>query len=117
MKNIEDLLVVVVPPELADPVQKTDEDTVELQVISLDVLDKVLHRVGQVLHVLGKVLAHAEQLLDRAKELGAGQEAVIETRVEEVAMLGEDLIHSQAVRDGGDEAAPGGLNDLNTHVV
>ena len=64
MKNIENLLVVVVPPKLTDSVQETDEDAVELKVVSLDVLDKVLHCIGRVLHVLGKVLADTQQLLD-----------------------------------------------------
>ena len=67
MKNVENLLVVVVPPELTDSVKKTDENAVELQVVSLDVLHKVFHRVGQVLHVLSKVLADAEQLLNRGQ--------------------------------------------------
>ena len=117
MKDIENLLVVVVSPELTDSVQETYEDAVELKVVSLDVLDKVFHSVGQVLHVLGKVLADAEQLLDRGQELGVGQETVVQARVEEVPVLGEDLVHREAVRDGGDQADPGRLNDFDTHVV
>ena len=69
MKNVENLLVVVVSAKLTDSVQETGENTVELEVVSLDVLHEVLHGVGQVVHVVSKVRADAQQLLHCGQEL------------------------------------------------
>ena len=71
----------------------------------------------QVLHVLRKVCAHTEKLLDGGEQLGAGEETVVETAVEEVSVFGEDLVNGDAVGDGGDEGVTGWLHHLHTHVV
>ena len=66
---------------------------------------------------MSKVGTDIEQFLDSGQKLGTGQETVVEAGVQEVSVLGQNLVDGQTVGDARHETAPGGLDDLDTHVV
>ena len=88
MQNIQNLLVIVILPELADSVQQTGQHTVKLKVISakeiinncrcpdntlpFHVFEKVFHSVSEVLHVNSEVRADTEEFLNSSQQLRAG---------------------------------------------
>merc|ERR1712004_614724 len=98
VEHIENLLVVVVPSQLADPIQQAEQNTRELEVISGYVLRERVATISQVLHVEGKVRANVQKFFDGGEQLRRGEKAIVKAAVQEVAVLCQHFVNRVARR-------------------